>query len=118
MKITNLRCEYLVNPIGIDVPRPRFSWQLQSEKQGAKQTACQIVAEAIFPLKANAKATGVLWDSDKISSSQSVHVEYGGPDLASGQRVTWKVRVWDEDGKPSEYSEPAWFEMGLLKQTD
>jgi alpha-L-rhamnosidase len=101
----NLRCEYFVNPLGIDSPRPRLSWQLDDERRGARQTAYQIVAEG-------------LWDSGQVGSEQSVHVEYAGPALKSRQRVQWKVRRWDADGKPSPWSEPASFEMGLLEKSD
>lgn len=109
METTNLRCEYFKNPLGLDVPLPRLSWQLQSTEQGAKQTAYQIVINS---------GSDVIWDTGKVKSSQSVHIVYNGPALASGQRVTWKVRTWDQNGIPSLYSAPAWWEMGLLNRKD
>ncbi len=109
MEITNLRCEYFKNPLGLDVPLPRLSWQLQSTRQGTKQTAYQIVINS---------GSDVIWDTGKVKSSQSVHIVYNGPALASGQRVSWKVRTWDQNGKPSLYSAPAWWEMGLLNRKD
>ncbi len=109
MKLTHLRCEYAEHPLGIDIPRPRFSWQLQSERQGARQSAYQILAESDGQ---------TLWDSGKVQSDQSVHVEYGGPPLESGQRVEWRVRAWDENDQPTAWSETAWFEMGLLDPAD
>jgi alpha-L-rhamnosidase len=125
MKVTCLRCEYLENPLGIDTPRPRLSWQLESENQGAKQTAYQIVATSPSPLgspkgalRAGARDEGTGWDTGKVSSDQSIHVEYAGPALKFGQRVEWKVRIWDEKGQPGEWSLSAWFEMGLLKPSD
>ncbi|HTL31035.1 MAG TPA: glycoside hydrolase family 78 protein [Tepidisphaeraceae bacterium] len=104
MKPTNLRCEYLTNPIGIDTPQPRLSWMLESNRRGEVQTAYQIVMTG---------DGGELWDSGKVSSNQTTQIEYAGKPLQSRQRATWKVRVWDRDGKVSE-SEPASWEMGLL----
>jgi alpha-L-rhamnosidase len=113
--ISHLTCEYRTNPLGIDVRQPRLSWQLQSDQRGAHQTAYQIlVAPAETSLDGSA---GLLWDSGKIESDQSIHVPYNGPSLASGQRVYWKVRVWDEVGREVE-SSSGWWEMGLLERTD
>ena len=58
------------------------------------------------------------WDSGKVDSDQSIQVEYAGPPLMSRQRCEWKVRVWDAEGKPSAWSEPAVWEMGLLDRSD
>src|SRR5512146_882505 len=113
--IDHLTCEYRTNPLGIDVRQPRLSWQMHSEQRGARQTACQILA-APSETGLNSR-TDLLWDSGKIESDQSVHVPYGGPALASRQRVYWKVRAWDEAGAEME-SPSAWWEMGLLERTD
>jgi alpha-L-rhamnosidase len=100
-----LRCEHLTNPLGIDAPQPRLSWILESTERGQRQTAYQIlVASAPERL---ADDQGDLWDSGRISSDQSVYVAYAGAGLRSGDRAWWKVRVWDKDGQPSAYSEPA-----------
>lgn len=109
VQITSLRCEGLTDPLGVDVPRPRLSWILEAHERAQRQSAYQIVAEA---------GPGVLWDSGQVASSQSVHVPWGGPPLASGQRIRWKVRVWDRDGRPTAFSAPATFEMGLLAPGD
>lgn len=109
MKVTNLRCEYTENPLGIDIKRPRLFWQLESKAQGAKQTAYQVLA---------ARNGKTIWDTGKVISDQSIHIEYGGPSLQSSQRVEWKVRVWDEHDQPAGWSAPAWFEMGLLQPSD
>ncbi len=88
---------------------------MQSDRRGAHQTAYQILAA---PSETSLDGgTGLLWDSGKIESDQSIHVPYSGPALASGQRVYWKVRVWDEVGREVE-SPSAWWEMGLLERTD
>ena len=71
--VTNLRCEYLNNPLGIDVARPRLSWVIESTRRGARQTAYQVlVASSQEQLKQD---KGDLWDSGKVESDQSVHVE-------------------------------------------
>jgi alpha-L-rhamnosidase len=104
-----------MNPLGIDIMRPRLSWQMQTDRQGACQTAYRILTASTVEGLKNGET--VLWDSGKIESDQSVHVEYGGPRLASRQRVYWNVTVWDETGQASS-SDTAWFEMGLLRRSD
>ncbi len=113
---TALKCEYRVNPLGIDANPPRLSWILESSDRGQKQTAYRVlVASNEEKLKAE---QGDLWDSKKISSDQSVHVVYAGHPLRSRMRCYWKTRVWDKDGKVSAWSQPALWSMGLLKRTD
>jgi len=111
MTISNLKCEYQDNPLGIDVLQPRLSWQMQSEHYGAYQTGYQVMVGG-----SETELTGdreLMWDSGKVETDQSTHVVYRGPSLAAGQRVYWKVKVWNEQGEVSE-SSLAWWEMGLL----
>jgi len=111
-----LRCEYLTNPLGIDVRIPRLSWILQSSQRAQKQTAYQIlVDDNDEKLKQN---KGDLWDTGKVSSDQSVHVAYAGKPLQSQMRCCWKVRVWDKNGTASAWSKPAMWSMGLLNNAD
>jgi alpha-L-rhamnosidase len=114
LQITRLRCEHLENPIGLDIPRPRLGWTLEAGGRGVRQTAYQILV-ANSP-EALAQEQGDLWDSGKVASDQSVDVAYGGRPLASGERAWWAARVWDGDGRPSAYSEPAFWEAGLLER--
>ena len=114
-RIVNLTCEYRLNPLGLDITAPRFSWQMTSDRNGARQTAYRIFVASDPEWLTEAKADG--WDSGRIESDQSVHVPYAGQRLASRQRVYWKVLVWDETGRVSQ-SDPAWFEMGLLRRKD
>lgn len=114
--LDHLRCEYLSNPLGIDEREPRLSWIMLSEERGQRQTAYQIlVASSQEQLAAD---TGDVWDSGQVMSDQSAHIVYCGLPLKTGQRCWWKVRVWDMDGQPTAYSDPAWWEMGLLEDGD
>ena len=114
--VNNLTCEYLQNPLGIDVPDPRLSWKLSSGHRGEVQTAYQIlVASSKDALVAD---KGDLWDSGKVMSDQSVHVPYAGSKLTSGAGCWWKVRVWSCSGNPMSWSEPAFWTMGLLSPND
>jgi alpha-L-rhamnosidase len=116
-EVTDLRCEYLKAPLGIDVEKPRLSWKLETGnwkletgnrkpetgslkletgnrklERGIKQTSYQILVASSRDLLA--KDQGDLWDSGKVESDQSVNVEYAGKPLTSGMRCFWKVRVW------------------------
>ncbi|HVO41969.1 MAG TPA: alpha-L-rhamnosidase N-terminal domain-containing protein, partial [Aggregatilineales bacterium] len=113
--ITNLLCEYRANPLGIDVTSPRLSWQMQTDRQSARQTAYRVLAASAPERLKDGSAD--LWDSGRIESDQSVHVVYGGKPPTSRQHVFWTVTVWDETGKPG-HGDPAWFEIGLLKRRD
>jgi alpha-L-rhamnosidase len=113
--ITGLRCEHHANPLGLDVPRPRLSWQLRSDRRSARQTAYRLTAAASEA--ALLAERDLLWDTGRVESGRSLYVEYGGPHLASLQRVYWRVQVWDEAGD-SATSEAAWWEMGLLARSE
>ena len=94
MNAVRLRTEYLENPLGIDIRRPRLMWNCEND---VKQTAYQIVTEK--------------WDSGKVESA-SMHADYPHP-LSDRERVNWKVRLWDENDEPGDWSEEAFFEMGI-----
>ncbi len=112
LKPVALRCEYAVNPLGVDVPAPRLFWVDQSKERGQKQTAYQILVASSAELLA--KDRGDLWDSGKVASDETVQISYAGQPLKSSQPVFWEVRVWDINGKASAWSEPATWTMGLL----
>src|SRR4051812_46651822 len=91
LRISNPVCEYQNNPVGVDVPSPRFSWQLVSTKNDVLQTAYEIrvaTDEALL-----GKDQSLFWQSGKVQSDQSIHVPYSGPSLKSRQRYYWQVRV-------------------------
>lgn len=110
----HLVCEYFDNPLGLDIPRPRLSWQLDDGRRGACQTAYHVVV-ATDP---GFEAASVVWDTGKVDSGQSVHVPYDGRPLTSRTRYHWKVRTWDAGGQPSPWSEMAHWEMALLEIAD
>jgi len=127
----DLRCEYRENPLGIDVVKPRLGWKIEAKDEGSpdlpesrerpergiRQAAYQVlVASSEELLK---KDKGDLWDSGKLESDQSIQVEYAGKPLESGQYCYWKLRIWTNlKAKPSRWSEPASWVMGLLKPED
>jgi alpha-L-rhamnosidase len=112
----HLRCEYLVNPLGIDMPRPRLSWLVESSQRAQQQTAYRIL---VARTKAGLDADkGDLWDSGMIESDETIQIDYGGKPLQSGIQCFWKVRVRDAEGLESGWSDPAFWTMGLLKDTD
>ncbi len=112
----NLRCEYLVNPLGIDETQPRLSWVSRSSGRAKAQSAYRVLVAG--DPKQLEKDTGDLWDSGKVMSAQSIQVVYEGTPLKSQTRCYWKVRVWDETGAPSMWSKPAYWTMGLLNPDD
>jgi alpha-L-rhamnosidase len=113
---TKLTCEYLKNPAVVDVQYPRLSWKNIAEEgeRGQTQTAWQIrVASSKDKL-----ATSDLWNSPKVESNQSTRIDYNGKQLQSRQECWWQVRVWDKNGEVSGWSEPAFWRMGLLDESD
>jgi len=116
VEVTDLRCEYRVNPLGIDVMKPRLSWIMKSNQRGQMQSAYQVlVADSEEKLRRN---QGGLWNSGKVESGQNHQVVYDGEDLKSRMRCYWKVRVWDKGGKISAWSKPAMWTVGLLEPED
>lgn len=98
--------------MGVDVPHPRLSWTLWCRERGQRQTAYRILVASDPQLLA--REQGDLWDTGKIDSHQTCHVPYNGKPLTSLQRCYWKLRVWDGNGNPSDWSEVSWWEMGIL----
>jgi alpha-L-rhamnosidase len=114
----DLRCEYLTDPLGIDVAVPRFSWKLEPipGERGRMQVAYQVRVASSRELLAQNQAD--LWDSGRVTSTQSTLVSYGGEKLVSNQDCYWQVRVFDQNFEPSAWSQTARFSMGLLSEGD
>ena len=115
-RVTDLRCEFSVDPLGIDVAQPRLFWCVASDERGQRQTAWQVLAASSPQVLAQDR--GDLWDSGRVSSDETTSIPYRGAPLASSQRVYWKVRAWDRDGLETSWSASATWTMGLLAPTD
>ncbi len=118
-KPENPRCEFLADPVGIDVGKPRLMWKLAAldpKARDLRESACQILV-ASTPEKL-ARGEGDLWDSGKTARGDVPMLDYAGKPLTSRQACYWKVRAWDQDGKPSGWSAPAKWTMGLLERAD
>ncbi len=116
VKVKELRLEFLENPLGIDVTEPSLSWQLNSQDRGILQVAYEIrVGKSAALDLANTKYT---WQTGKIVSGQSLHILYAGKPLESMQKYYWQVRVWDNRGNVSPWSDVAFWQMGLLNKDD
>lgn len=114
--LTHLRCEYRDNPLGLEVRQPRLSWEMQSQMRGDAQQVYQVrVASSVELLR---RGQPDLWDSGEVRSEASLNVAYAGKPLVSGQRCFWQVRIHDAQGSVSAWSEPAWWTMGLLAESD
>ena len=72
----DLRCEYLFNPICIDIRKPRFSWLLTHEERNQTQSAYQIIVSSDKNLSKS--ETGDLWESGKFFSEKNVNITYEG----------------------------------------
>jgi alpha-L-rhamnosidase len=112
VKISEVKCQYAINPIGVDAQYPAFSWLVESKERGKNQKAFQILVSD--NLKDLDRDEGNFWDSGKVNSDQSNAVFYDGAPLKSTQTYFWKVRVWDELGQASNYSETAQFTTSIL----
>ena len=117
VSVGNLRVENLDEPLGIDTDKPRFSWQIMSDKQIAtphsdqgsenvRQTAYEIVVS---------DDKGELWNSGKVTSDEQLWIPYAGKQLKSGTFCTWKVKVYTNKGETA-WSEPQRFSIGLLDE--
>ncbi len=111
VSVGNLRCEDRINPLGLDVLNPRFSWQLVPDQRNLEQTGYEIRVG----YKSGRTDQLATW---KVMSSQSLYVPYTGKSLESGTAYYWQVRVWDNKGRVSGWSEKAYWQMGLLQTSD
>lgn len=114
--VTRLQCEYLSQPIAIEAKAPRLSWNTEFAGSNWQQTAYQILVATDPTLLS--KDEWNWWDSSKVASASSIQIAYKGKALESGKTYYWKVRVWDQDGKASEWSKPQEWSMGMLKPGD
>jgi alpha-L-rhamnosidase len=111
VSVRNLRLENRINPIGMDVPTPRFSWQLVSGKRNVMQTAYEIRVT-------DKSGKSIVWNSGKQPGDQSIYIPYAGRPLQSAMTYYWQVRIWDNHGNISDWSDRAFWQMGLLLKDD
>ncbi|MCW4461997.1 glycoside hydrolase family 78 protein [Sphingomonas sp. BT-65] len=106
-----LRVEYSAAPLGLDEPAPRLAWRSPVARQSAYRIQVAFSPEALA-------AGDLVWDSGKVASDANVQIAYAGPPLASRRRYWWRVQAWDAEYRPSGWSAPGWWEMGLLAPAD
>ena len=116
IKFDKLTCEYQLNPIGIDVHKPRFSWTMTSPLKNQQQSAYEVLVSSNE--KELNRGKGELWSSGKVNSNQSIQIEYAGKPLESFTKYYWKVRVYDQQNKSSKWSAVNSFETGLYDSKD
>jgi alpha-L-rhamnosidase len=114
LTVKDLTCEHKKNPLGIDTPQPRFSWKIT----GTGNSILQIAYSIRVSSNNRFSSAGIVWESGKTTSSESVLQTYKGTDLKSGQRYFWQVKIWDNKGRESKWSEVAYMETGLFSQAD
>lgn len=116
LAVSNLKCNGLVNPLGIETQNPKYSWEIESDPNNISQSAYRIIVSS--NLKDLSDEKGDVWDSGKILSSNSVNVPFGGKSLKSGECYYWKVKIWDETDCETSWSKPSKWRMGLLSEND
>jgi len=107
----NLKCEYLINPLGIDAPNPRFTWQMIDGRMGAEQSSFRVIVGV--DSASVVAGTGDVWDSGKIRSDQNLF-KYTGKPLNPFTRYFWSVQIWNEKGDRAGLSKTASFETGIM----
>ena len=112
----NLRCEYLEDPINIDVKRPRFSWHLFHKERNQNQSAYQILVSSTRDLIESEK--GDIWDTGKIESKKNSNMIYEGNSLNSNTSYFWCVKWWDKNDKESKFSKISSFGTALLDKSE
>lgn len=114
LSVYDLSCEHRTNPVGTDVSNPRLSWKIGSDAYNVMQSAYSVRVST----SPKFTSSSMVWQSGKVASDESVLIRYAGQDLKPGQRYYWQVRVWDNRGKASKWSETAFWETGLMSQVN
>ncbi len=109
LKVVSLTCEYRKALLGTDVRKPRFAWKIGSGRRGTRQSAYRI--QVAGP---DGDFSAPVWDTGKVESDQSIQVEYAGPALQPRTRYYVRVKVWDNHGTESAWSDAEYWETGLL----
>ncbi len=112
LSFKDLTVEHKINPVGIDNRQPRFSWKIKGTGNNIMQTAY------LLRVASDEKFSSIVWQSAKVETSESILQGYKGPELKSGQRYFWQVKIWDNKGNQSKWSQAAYWEMGLLSPSE
>ncbi len=114
LTVKELACDHKINPIGIDNPKPKLSWKIYGTGNSIMQSSysIRVATDSKF------SAQTIVWETGKVDSDESILCSYGGRGLISGQRYYWQVRIWDNKGRVSKWSETAYWETGLLSESD
>ena len=115
LKVGNLKCEYLTEAV-LAKPDPRFSWELASLVNGQLQSAWQVIVSDDSVKIGEGK--GNIWNSGKVKGNETFNIKWKKSKLKSFEKYYWKVKVWDKNGKASEWSETAGFITGAFNKTD
>ena len=116
LTVNNTKVEYRKNPLGVESSSPRLSWELQSDQRSVLQKAYRIMV-GLDP-ESLQKDKGIIWDSGKVGSEQSIQVPYAGQALQPAKAYFWKVKTWDNKGNESDWSEISSWQMGLPSPND
>jgi alpha-L-rhamnosidase len=116
LTVDSLTCNFRENPMAVDSPAPSLGWKIKSSERNFLQSAYQVVVTE-NPDEVEGD-NGTIWDSGKIDSGQSINVQYEGSKLKPGKRYFWKVKIWDENGRESPWSEINWWQTGLFSEKD
>ena len=90
-QVADIRIEYMIDPLGIDTPSPRFGWKMASAEEDIVQSAYEITVAA---------SGKTVWDSGKVASPVSIQIPYAGAELAPRTRYEVEIRTWDGAGNP------------------
>ncbi len=117
LKLENLKCEYQINPKGVQKYQPFLSWEIKaSAKRNISQSSYRIIV--VESDNVPSKVSDIFWDSGVVSSNQSVNVIYNGKPLKSANKYYWRVQVEDNLGTKSKFSRWASFQTGILNEED
>lgn len=111
---TGLKCEYLENPLCVENPTPRLSWKMvaaPTAKRNQRQTWYRLLAASSRELLDNDQAD--LWDSGTVELGEEMQIQYGGKEVPEGKRCYWKVKVGNNYGETSDWSETAYWGSGV-----
>ena len=118
MKLIDLMTQYTKNPLGLEDSHPVFSWRWEVDGGEVSRFQSAWRIQAAGSLEALERGEADAWDSGKVPGERPFGMRYGGRKPESRERIYWRVTAWDDCGQQTDWSEAAWFEMGLLEETD